>query len=226
MPAADHLRMHGENEHAPAQFGVEILKVSSPDGVHPSGICQALTNAPAARRILKKGKVIQVPGKGHFDQIDGFAEVVGRVNRRLDAVAAVIGSKVVAQQAAVIHKPVVNQQPERIGAETTGGRSVPPRCTAGQVLNESNAPFQDRPLFVAFQACGVLVAIAVVPDLMTFLDQALAFLRKRLDCVARNEPSRFDVVFRQEVKDTLGADLAELAAGQRKIGRASCRERV
>src|SRR5262245_60423945 len=69
MPAADHLRVHGEYEHARAQFGVEILEVSSPYVIHPRRICQPLTNAPAAGRILKKGKVIQIPGKGHFYQL-------------------------------------------------------------------------------------------------------------------------------------------------------------
>src|SRR5262245_8006007 len=108
MPTADHLRVHGENKDALAQFGVEILEVPGPDVVHPSGICQSWTNATTAGRILKKGEVIQVPGKGQLDQIDSFAEVVRRVNRRLDAVAAVIGSKVVAQHAAVVHKPVID----------------------------------------------------------------------------------------------------------------------
>src|SRR5712692_7787608 len=170
MPASDHLRVQGENEHPLAQFGVEILEVSRPDVVHPSGIRQSLTNAMAAGRILKKGKVIQVPGKGHFYQLDGFAEVVGRVNRRLDAVAAVIGGKVVTQHAAVIEKPVVEQEPERMRAETSGGRPIPPGCATNQALDEDNTPFQDRPLFFEFQTRRVLVTIAVVPDLMTFID--------------------------------------------------------
>src|SRR5262249_8008233 len=212
MPASDHLRMHGEYEHPRTQLGVEILEVSRPYVVHPSGICQPRTNAPAAGRILKKGKVIKVPRKRHFDQIDGFAEVVGRVNRCPDAVAAVIGSKVVTQHTAVIHKPVVEQQPERIGAETGGGRPVTPGGAAGQILNESNASFQDRALFFEFQACRILVAVAVVSDLMPVLNEALAFHRKRLDSVAGYEPSRFDVVLRQQVEESLSTDLAELAA--------------
>src|SRR5713101_5404993 len=99
MPASDHLRMHGENEYALAHFGIEILEVSDPYVVYASRIRQPLINATAAGRVLKDGKVIQAPGKGHFDQIDGFAEVVGRVNRRLDTVAAIVRSEVVAQQA-------------------------------------------------------------------------------------------------------------------------------
>src|SRR5262245_35759062 len=95
VPASDHLWVHGENEHALAHLGVEILKVSSPNVIYASRVRQSLTDAVTARRILKKGKVVQVPGKGHFYQINGFAEFIGRINRRLDAAAAVIGSKVI-----------------------------------------------------------------------------------------------------------------------------------
>ena len=91
---------------------------------------------------------------------------------------------------------MVEQKPERIRAETAGGRPVPAGCTASQILDEGNTPFQDRTLFFDFQTRGVLVAIAVVPNLVPLSDQALAFQRKRLDRVAGNKPGRFDVVFR------------------------------
>ena len=58
------------------------------------------------------------------------------------------------------------------------------------------------------------MAIAVVPDLMPFLDYALAFHRKRLNRMARYEPGRFDAIFRQEVEESLSTNLAELAARQ------------
>jgi hypothetical protein len=54
----------------------------------------------------------------------------------------------------------------------------------------------------------------VAPDLMPFSDQKPTLYRERLNCVSRHEPGRFEIVFRQKVEKPLGADLAELAAGQ------------
>ena len=42
--------------------------------------------------------------------------------------------------------------------------------------------------FFDFQSPGIFVAVAMVSDLMSFIDQALALRRKGLDCMTRHEP--------------------------------------
>src|SRR5947199_10165816 len=58
VPARDHLRVHGENEHTTAHLAVEVLEISGPDVVHPDRVCQPRTDSVAAGGICKERKVI------------------------------------------------------------------------------------------------------------------------------------------------------------------------
>jgi hypothetical protein len=110
---------------------------------------------------------------------------------------------------------VVDQELDRVRAEAAGGAAIALGRAAGEAFDEADPSFQDRALHFDLQPPGILVAVAVVADLVPVLHDTTTFRRECFDGVARHEPGRLDAVFREQVEQPSSADLAELSAGQR-----------
>ena len=108
------------------------------------------------------------------------------------------------------------QQLDRALREAAGRAAVAARPDAGGGLDAADAALDHCHLLVAIELPRVLVAVAVVPDLVALGGDAPAHLGKRFDRVPGDEPGRADAALAQQIEQAgRPHPPAELTARQR-----------
>src|SRR5215467_8653521 len=187
--AAADVRVDREGEYGVVHFAVYPVKLVTPHLLEMPGIHEPVT----VGRVLDehhRRQVVEIPVGPNFNQVDGgspderFHPVIGFLGvvdtRPRIAHPRVEGEKVVVGLAVVVREAVCQQQScGLVGHLPPGGDVAAGPCPA-DLLDELDAALHDPALLSRAHVDGILVRVAVRPDLMTAVHDHAHLVGERL----------------------------------------------
>ena len=201
--AADDLRVHHDAEEAAIR--VRAVELRLPDFVH----FVLARHAGVVRREAEEEvrRIVHLPTVRHLQKPPPAL-------RRGQPVRAIV-----ADEAAVVPKAVVEQQVEGMRAGVARGRAVADRGVTGEALEALRALQQHIKFGLAALVTDELVFVAVVADLVTAGDHPLDEFGILVGRPAGHEERRFEIVFLQQAEDARHSDPGAVLAARHLSGK-------